>query len=243
MLQILKTFLGGTFHGKPIFQCSYMGFVGSFFAQFLQYAFHPDFIEFIYGHRKIHQSISKSKTSGQGSQERTVVQANFHRQIQAVKRVGIQVYEFNLLIQTARSHNVCIALIKFAKTSFLRTICTPNRLNLVPLKRKCQFSVVLRHVASKGNRQIVTKRFVRNLRSFWRLAFRNRFQKISGLQNFKDQPISFFPVLAHQRVQIFERRGFQRPKTVQLKCLAQKIHHIPALGQVCSVKISGAFGR
>ena len=63
--------------------------------------------------------------------------------------------------QAICAHYVCITLVKLPVAPLLWTICTPNRLDLVPLKGKRKLVAVHGYVARKWYRKVITQAFFR----------------------------------------------------------------------------------
>ena len=59
--------------------------------------------------------------------------------------------------------DIDVALIEFAITAFLRTVCAPDRLNLVALEWKYYVVLVLYHIAGKRYREVIAKSFLADL--------------------------------------------------------------------------------
>src|SRR5437763_1123550 len=87
----------------------------------------------------------------------------------------------------SRTEHVYIALIELAKAAARGTIGAPDRLNLVTLEKLRQLRFVLRDDARQRHRQIVTQSEV----SFARLLM------LAAFENFEDELIAFFTILAH----------------------------------------------
>jgi hypothetical protein len=83
------------------------------------------------------------------------------------------------------AHYVGITLVEFAVSSFLGTVGSPHRLNLVSFKREAYFVTVHYHVSCEGNGEVVAQAFFGDIggnqfrvSGFQFLAV-NIFQKIS----------------------------------------------------------------
>ena len=68
-----------------------------------------------------------------------------------LKHLGRRAQQLRFDHQRRRSNRVDVALIELAKPPFLRTIGSPNRLNLVTFERKFNFVLVLYHVTRERN--------------------------------------------------------------------------------------------
>ena len=75
--------------------------------------------------------------------------------------------QFQLADEAVRTDDIDVALIELAVASFLRTVCTPYRLNLEAFERKTEFLAVLNHITRKRNGQVVTQTFLRNQCGFF----------------------------------------------------------------------------
>src|SRR6056297_2606729 len=71
----------------------------------------------------------------------------------------LQLDKFQFLKQRIGTHNIGITLIKLTETSFLRTVGTPHRLNLISLERKIYLVLVHYHITGKGHSKVVTEGF------------------------------------------------------------------------------------
>ena len=114
--------------------------------------------------------------------------------------------QFGLYHHRLGAQHIDIALIELAKSSARGTIGAPDGLNLIALEKLWQLRFVLRHHARQRHRQIVTQSEIGLAGLLMFAAF----------ENFEDELIAFFAVLAHQRLDVFDRGSFQRLETVAL---------------------------
>src|SRR6266498_1543066 len=96
--------------------------------------------------------------------------------------------QFRLDDHRFRSQHIDVALIELAKAAARRTICAPDRLNLIALKKLWQLVLILSDDASEWDRQVITQRQI-GLASLFMLT---------ALENFEDELVALFPILAHQ---------------------------------------------
>ena len=66
-------------------------------------------------------------------------------------------HQFHLAEQRVASHHIGITLIELAIASFLRTVGSPNGLNLITTERQSQFLTMLNDITGEGNSQIVSE--------------------------------------------------------------------------------------
>ena len=137
---------------------------------------------------------------------------------QAKEHLVDDLQKFHFIEKGWTSDHIHITLEKFPVAAFLRTVGTPNRLDLVAFKGKNQFVLMLHHETGKGNSEIVAETFFRDM-SCERCKIRdagcsglNRvpcilhpasrilhpIQVISRIQNLEQEPVTFFPVFSHQ---------------------------------------------
>ena len=95
--------------------------------------------------------------------------------------------EFEFSYKTITSNHIHIALIELAVTSFLRTVGTPDGLDLESFEGKTDLLAVLHHVAGKRNRKVVTQPLLGSQRSF-----------LTAILDAEEQLVALFAVLAHQ---------------------------------------------
>ena len=128
-----------------------------------------------------------------------------------------------------RSHRVDVALIELPETPARGPIRAPHGLNLVALEQPGQLVPILRDDPCQRHRQIVAKREVR-------LAAR---LVLAALQNLENELVAFIAVLADERLDILERRRFQRLEPIAFVDADHHAHHVfPASNVVRPASIS-----
>ena len=105
-----------------------------------------------------------------------------------------------------RTDCVDVALVELAEPAARRPIGPPHRLNLIALEELRQLALVLRHHTRQRHRQVVPQREI----GFALASCSPRFRIL------KMSLIAFFAVLPHQRLDVLERRGFERFEAVTL---------------------------
>ena len=113
-------------------------------------------------------------------------------------------YQLQLPDETVTTDHIDVALVELTVTSFLRTIRTPNRLDLKTLKRKSNLLAVLHHVARKRNGQVVTQTFLRCQCGF-----------LTAVLDTEEQFVALLTVLTHQRADVLHRRRLNLLEAVQ----------------------------
>ena len=65
-------------------------------------------------------------------------------------------YQFEFAQQTVRTDHIDVTLVELTIASFLRTVGTPNGLDLKALEGKTDLLAVLHHITGKRNGQVIT---------------------------------------------------------------------------------------
>src|SRR2546423_3531066 len=138
------------------------------------------------------------------------------------QRIACRGDQFRLYDHRTRAEYIDVALIELPEAPPRGTIGAPNGLNLIAFEKLRQIVLILRDDARERNRQIVAQREI-GLAGLFMLA---------ALENFEDELIAFFTVLAHQGLDIFDRRSLQRLETVPLVNLFNNADHMLALAHV-----------
>src|SRR5581483_963265 len=146
------------------------------------------------------------------------------------QRIACRRDQFSFDDHRTRTQHINIALIEFAEASARGTIGAPDGLNLVTPEKLGQLVLILRDYARQRDSQIVTQR---------EIGFAGLFM-LAALENFEDELIAFFTILAHQGVDIFDGGSFQRLKTVALVNLLDDADDVFALAHVGRQKVAHA---
>ena len=140
--------------------------------------------------------------------------------------------QFSFNHHRTRAEHVNIALIELAKASPRGTIGAPDRLNLIAFEKLRQLILILRDHARQRHREIVTQGQIGLAGLFMFAAF----------ENFEDELIAFFAVLAHQSFDVFDGGCFQRFETVTLVHGLYDADDVFALAHVSRQKVAHAAG-
>ena len=117
-------------------------------------------IELIESYSKVDEFITLPYHFGKTAENFAVVNLNSHPfKIERCEHGVVELYELHFLPQAGTTHHIGIALIKLSETSFLRTVGTPYRLNLITFKGESQFILVLYYIACKRNCKVITECF------------------------------------------------------------------------------------
>ena len=132
---------------------------------------------------------------------------------------------------------------KFPIPPFCRTIPSPNGLDLISLERKGQIILVHDYKACKWYSQVITKGFLRNLKTqFLRIIQISRlFQEISIIENFENQLISFFSIFSRKDRKLLHRRSFNWHIAMLSEYRTNGIKNEFPPDHCLGPKISGAF--
>ena len=176
--------------------------------QLARYPFRPGFVHLVEGHQSVIMFVRRDTSLIQNSsQGLAMVQTN--REIlksEADQRITRGRDQFSFDHHRKRSEHVHIALVKLAKAAPRGAIGAPDGLNLIALEKLWQFVLILGDDARQRHCQIVAQSEV-GLAGLLVLA---------ALEDFEDELIAFFTVLAHQGLDVFDGGSFQRLETVAL---------------------------
>ena len=125
--------------------------------QFLIDIFQTNLVELVNGHGNVHDLVCLTDNLGDTCQNLAVVDfdANSHTEL---REDGIDnLHQFDLIQQGIGTNDIGIALVELAVTTFLRTVGTPHRLDLITLERHLQFLTMLYDVTCERHGQVVAK--------------------------------------------------------------------------------------
>ena len=140
--------------------------------------------------------------------------------------------ELQLTNETVRTNDIHIALIELAVTSFLRTVGTPNGLNLEAFEGKRELFAVLYHVTRKRNGQVITKTFLRRKRGF-----------LSAVLDAEKEFVAFLSVLTHEGTDVLHCGSLYLLKTIQGKDILDRVEDIIAACHFELTEVTRAFGN
>ncbi len=119
------------------------------------YFIQTDLIQFVDSNGNINQFIGATTLLRQCRQYFSTINFYFDRYAELLKNGGINICQFYFIQQCITAYNICIALVEFTVTSFLRPVSPPNGLYLVTFKRHGKLAVIHGYVAGKGNSEII----------------------------------------------------------------------------------------
>src|ERR1051325_1782168 len=129
-----------------------------------------------------------------------------------------------------RTQHINVALIELAKAAARSPIGAPHRLDLITLKKLWQLVLILRHHTCKRHRQVVTQRQI-SLAGFFMLA---------TLENFENELVPFFTILAQQRFNVLNRRCLKRFKPVAFIHVLDHTYDVFAFANIGGKEIAHA---
>src|SRR5262249_52055131 len=177
-----------------------------------------DLVELVDGHeRGIMQTRRHLEAVEQGTQELPVIQSDPEvAESECVQYLGDGDQDLRLDDWRRRSDRVDVALIELAKAAARRAIGAPHRLNLIPLEELRQLVLVLCNDARERDGEVVAQREV-GLAGVLVLA---------ALENFENELVAFFAVLAEQRLDVLECRRLEGLEAVALVDVADDADHV-----------------
>ena len=112
--------------------------------------------------------------------------------------------EFQFADQAIATNDVYVTLIELAVTSFLRTISTPDRLDLKTLERERYLLAMLHHITCKRNGEVISQTFLRSKSCF-----------LSAVLNTEEELIAFLSIFAHEGGEVFHCRCLYLLKAIE----------------------------
>ncbi len=172
-----------------------------------------------------------------------VVQLQRHIDTQVAEHPFHYLDEFEFTQQAPCPDDVHVALVELPVAPLLRPVGTPYRLYLIAPERECYFGLVLNHIAGEGNRQVVTEPLfayprghgiercaarLRSRRDDLRIVRRESAGEIARIQDFEQQLVALFAVLARQGGEVLHGRGFERGVSVGAEYPSDGVEHVGA---------------
>ena len=157
-------------------------------------------------------------------------------------------HQLHFVEQRIRAYDIGVTLIELAITAFLRTVCTPDRLYLIPLERQLKLLPVHDDIACKGNGEVVAQSLFTQTRcKMQRIAFVKLFvshlsNEISGIEDLEKQFVALFTVFSHKGLQCLHCRCFYLLKTVKGIDFSDCIEDIVAFRHFNRREITRPFG-
>ena len=129
-----------------------------------------------------------------------------------------------------RAGGVDIALVELPEAPLLRPIGAPDRLHLIPPEVLRKGGAMVRHDPRQRHGQVVTQGQV----GLAGLAI------VAPLQDFEDQPVALFPVLASERLDVLDGRRLERLEAIALVDVADHADHVLAAPDVGRQEVAHA---
>src|SRR5207249_2884325 len=114
-----------------------------------------------------------------------------------------------------------------------RTVRAPHGLNLVPLEELWQLVLILRGDAGERDGEVVPERQIR-------LAAR---LVLTAAQDLEDELVALLPVLAEERLDVFESRRLERFEAVPLVHTSHKVDDVLAAAYLVREEVARAGRR
>ena len=133
---------------------------------------------------------------------------------------------------TSTSTSVDVALVELAEASLRRAIGAPHRLDLISLEKLRQVVLILRDDARERHREVVSQREVRFAAGL----------VLAALEDLEDELVALFAVLPEERLNVLERRRFERLESVPLVHLADDTNDVLPPSDVVGQKVTGTAG-
>ena len=153
----------------------------------------------------------------QRGQQPPVIQTN-HEIVKAepAKNFADGREQIDLDDQGRRTDRVDVALIELTKSPARGAIGAPDRLNLIALEELRQLVLILRHDTGERHRQIVPEREIRFPAGL----------VLAALQNLENELVALVTIFAKQRLDVLERRRFERLEAISLVHIAHDADNV-----------------
>ena len=133
--------------------------VGQFFID----VFQTDFLQFVDGNGDFGEVLFFAQNFGDTAQNLAVVQFDANTDAETTEHFIDNLQQFHFVHQRVAAHHVGVTLVEFAITAFLRTVGSPNRLNLITFEGESDIVAMHHHIAGKRNGQVVTQTLLAQL--------------------------------------------------------------------------------
>ena len=165
-------------------------------------------VELVQGHQRV---VVLRRGQSRGVQQSVQHDAMIEPQRKSLKTKARQDLtdrddEFGLHDRRGGTDRIDIALIELAEPSARGTIGAPHRLDLIPLEELRQLVLILRDDSRERHGQIVPQREIGLTAAFM----------LATLENLENELVAFFAVLPQERLDVLERRRFERLEPVPL---------------------------
>ena len=176
-----------------------------------------DFLQLVDSHGNIRNLVRITANLSQSGQHLTVIYPDGHTDAELRENSIDNLHKLQLIDLRLTSDNISIALVELAVATLLRSIRTPDRLNLETPERECDFILMLNHIARKRDRQIVPEALLTHRRRdlsavqttvFAGIIFRvNVFEGFSAVQNSEQEFVTLVTIFSEKCGKILHRRS------------------------------------
>ena len=200
--------------------------------EFVVNGFYADLIEFVDCYSDVHYLIRRTDDFGDTGKDLTVVNMQAHTDAETAIDLLYDLDKFQLTEQAVRTNDIHVALIELAVTSFLRTVGTPDGLNLETFEGERELFAVLYHVTRERNGQVVTQTFLRCKRGF-----------LAAVLDAEKELVAFLSVLTHEGTDVLHCGSLYLLKTIQGKDTLDRVEDIIAARHLELTEVTRAFGN
>src|SRR5690242_15842826 len=149
---------------------------------------------------------------------------------ECLQRITRRRNQFRFDDHRSGAEHIDVALIELAEATARGTIGAPDGLDLITLEKFWQLRFVLRDHARQRHSEIVAQSEIGFARLFM----------FAALENFEDELITFFAILAHQGLDVFDGRSLQRLETIALVHFLYHTNDVFAFADFCGQEIAHA---
>ena len=216
-------------------------------SEFGIYAFESDFVEFVDGHGDVDDAVGRPDDLGDAAEDFAVVEFDGHAYAEPAEHFVSDEQELHLIEQRVGAHDVSVALVEFAVSAALRTVCTPYGLYLIAFEGELQFVAVLHDVTCKGYGEVVAEtlfaELCRELRCGSLLVELggDATCEVAGVENLEKEFVALLAIFAHECGEVLHRWGFNLSVAVETEDGAYGVEDIVAACHFERSEIACAF--
>ena len=172
-----------------------------------------------------------------------------HPNAKACEHLVDNLHQLDLVEQRVGADHIGITLVELTVASFLRTVGTPDGLNLIALEGQLQLLTVHHHIAGERHSKVVAQSLLTELSgqmqriALLKLGISSLCEEVTTVQHFEEQFVTLLAVLAHQRLERLHGWCLNLLEAVEGIHLTNGIEDIIALGHLYRAEVACPFGN
>ena len=201
-------------------------------------------VELVDGHRDVDNLVGFTDDFGNARKDFSVIDFDADANAETSEHLIDNLHQFNFIQERVGADDIGVTLIELAVASLLRTVGTPNRLNLETLERHLEFIAVLHHIACERHGEVVAQALFAEAcgEAGGRVAAivfsADAAAEIARVKNLEEQFVAFFSIFTHQRGEVLHGWCLDLAEAVEGIYFADGVEYIVALGHFNGAEVA-----